>query len=81
VAVVINKSTEAKTINISVPGTSIRKWERYVTTGSKNLRKESDINASGTTFQVTLEPQSVTTFVGGDPVNRKYRLKEMLSQR
>ncbi|CDG37499.1 Glucuronoxylanase XynC [Acetivibrio thermocellus BC1] len=65
VAVVINKSTEAKTINISVPGTSIRKWERYVTTGSKNLRKESDINASGTTFQVTLEPQSVTTFVGG----------------
>jgi len=45
--VVINKSTEAKTINISVPGTSIRKWERYVTTGSKNLRKESDINASG----------------------------------
>nr|4UQA_A Chain A, CARBOHYDRATE BINDING FAMILY 6 [Acetivibrio thermocellus] len=63
VAVVINKSTEAKTINISVPGTSIRKWERYVTTGSKNLRKESDINASGTTFQVTLEPQSVTTFV------------------
>jgi len=33
--------------------------------GQKNLRKESDINASGTTFQVTLEPQSVTTFVGG----------------
>ncbi|ODM27792.1 carbohydrate-binding protein [Clostridium sp. Bc-iso-3] len=65
VAVVINKSTEAKTINISVPGTNIGKWERYVTTGTKNLKKESDINASGTSFQVTLEPQSVTTFVGG----------------
>ncbi len=63
VAVVINKSTESKTINISVPGGKIRKWERYVTTGSKNLRKESDINTSGDTFQITLEPQSVTTFV------------------
>ncbi|HOQ37539.1 MAG TPA: carbohydrate-binding protein [Acetivibrio sp.] len=65
VAVVINKSTEAKTINISVPGGNIRKWERYVTSSSKNLKKESDINASSDTFQVTLEPQSVTTFVGG----------------
>jgi glucuronoarabinoxylan endo-1,4-beta-xylanase len=64
VAVVINKSTESKTINISVPGTKVQKWERYVTTGSKNLKKESDINASGGTFQITLEPQSVTTFVG-----------------
>jgi glucuronoarabinoxylan endo-1,4-beta-xylanase len=75
VAVVINKSTESKTINISVPGTKVQKWERYVTTGSKNLKKESDINASGGTFQITLEPQSVTTFVGesdgsGTPVER-----------
>jgi hypothetical protein len=75
VAVVINKSTEAKTINISVPGAKAQKWERYVTSGSKNLKKESDINASGDTFQITLEPQSVTTFVGeadgsGTPVER-----------
>jgi len=80
VAVVINKSTEAKTIiypfreQVSESGKDM--YYRV-----KNLRKESDINASGTTFQVTLEPQSVTTFVAVDPVNRKYRLKEMLSQR
>ncbi|TYQ12696.1 UNVERIFIED_CONTAM: glucuronoarabinoxylan endo-1,4-beta-xylanase [Acetivibrio alkalicellulosi] len=61
VLVIVNKNTSSRTLDISVPGTSSQTWERYVTTGSKNLRKESNVTSSGGRLQITLEPQSVTT--------------------
>jgi len=67
VIVVLNRNTSSRTITINVPGTRVTSWEQYVTTGSKNLSKESNINA-GASFQVTLEPQSMVTFVGKAPV-------------
>lgn len=66
--VAVNKSVEAKTFTISIPGTTISTWERYVTTGSKSISKETNINGSSS-FQVTLEPKSVTTFVGSSSVS------------
>ena len=64
VIVAINRSTESKTITLSVPGTEEQTWQRYVTSGSKNLQQGSDVYASSGSFEITLEPQSVTTFVG-----------------
>lgn len=65
VMVLVNNNTSAKTLTINIPNTQIANWERYVTSGSKNVKKESDIAGNGTTIQVTLESQSVTTLVGG----------------
>ncbi len=71
VIVVVNKNTSSKTLNLSIPGTQVNTWERYTTSGSKNLAKGTNINAGGS-FQVTLDAASVTTFVGkaslGTPV-------------
>lgn len=64
VVVVINRNTSASNITISVPGTRVETWERHVTTGSKNLSKETNISAPSGSFQVTLEAESITTFVG-----------------
>lgn len=64
VIVAVNKNTSAQTITFSIPGTEISTWERYVTNGQKNVSKESDIAGSGSTFKVTLDGQSVSTFIG-----------------
>jgi len=63
VIVAVNKNTTAKTITISIPGTSITSWEKYVTTGSKSMSKETNVSA-GTSIQITLDAQSVTTLNG-----------------
>ncbi len=65
VIVMVNNNTSSKTITVSIPNTTIQTWECYVTSGQKNVKKESDIASSGTSFQVTLESQSVMTLVGG----------------
>lgn len=63
VIVAVNKTTSAKTITLSIPGAQITSWDQYTTSASKNIAKGSTINAS-TSFQVTLDAASVTTFVG-----------------
>ncbi|MBC7391604.1 MAG: T9SS type A sorting domain-containing protein [Opitutaceae bacterium] len=63
VIVAVNKTTSAKTLTLSVPGTKVTKWERYTTSASKNIAKGTDITA-GASFQVTLDAASVTTFNG-----------------
>lgn len=68
VVVAVNRSTESKTLTISVPNTKVTTWQRYVTSGSKNLAHEKDVNAPNGSFQITLDAQSTTTFVGkGSP--------------
>ena len=64
VVVAVNRGTSPKTITISVPGTKVTSWEKYVTSGSKNLAQETDINAPSGSFQITLDASSVTSFVG-----------------
>jgi O-glycosyl hydrolase len=61
--VVLNKNATAKTLTISVPGATVPRWERYVTTGTSNLAKGANIYTK-TSLQVTLDAQSMTTFVG-----------------
>jgi len=63
VIVVVNKNTGSKSITLEIPGTKVTSWERYTTSGSKSLAKGTNIEA-GSSFQVTLDAASVTTFVG-----------------
>ncbi|GAL84854.1 carbohydrate-binding family 6 protein [Sporocytophaga myxococcoides] len=67
VIVALNRSTSSKTITLSIPGTKVQTWERYVTSGSKNLLKEGNINDPDGSFQVSLDAQSMTSFVGKAP--------------
>jgi len=63
VIVVINKNTTTKTLTLSIPGTQVTSWENYTTSATKNIAKGTNIAASSS-FQVTLDAASVTTFVG-----------------
>lgn len=63
VIVVLNKNTSSQAITINISGSKVTTWERYVTTGSKNLSKEANVSGSSS-MQVTLDAQSMTTFVG-----------------
>lgn len=63
VIVVVNKNTSSKSITLSIPGTQIKTWEQYTTSGSKNIAKGNNISGN-TSFQVTLDGASITTFVG-----------------
>ena len=65
VIVAVNRSTEAKNMTFDVSSANdIATWERYVTSGTKNLQKETDIASEAGSFQITLDAQSTTTFVG-----------------
>lgn len=67
VLVMLNKNTSSKTITVSIPNSKVTTWEKYVTSSSKNLTQETNVNGT-TSFQVTLDAQSMTTFVGAAPV-------------
>ena len=64
VIVAVNRSTVSKTLTFSIPGTKVETWEKYVTSGTKHLAKESNVNSTSGSFLITLDPQSTTTFVG-----------------
>lgn len=63
VIVAVNKTTSSKSLTLSIPGTKVTTWTPYTTSASKNVAKGTSING-GASFQVTLEPASVTTFTG-----------------
>lgn len=63
VIVAINKSTSGKTITLSYPAGNIPSWEKYVTSATKDLAKEENVTSS-TSFEITLDPQSITTLTG-----------------
>jgi len=63
VIVVLNKNTSSQSLTINIAGSKVTTFERYVTTGSKNLSKESNVSGSAS-LSVTLDAQSMTTFVG-----------------
>ena len=67
VLVMLNKNTSSKTITVSIPNSKVTTWEKYVTSDTKSLSKGSNVNGT-TSFQVTLDAQSMTTFVGTAPV-------------
>lgn len=77
VIVAVNNSSSSKTITMNVPGTKVLNWDRFVTSGSKNLVKGTSL--SGASFQVTLDAQSITTFNGISPIVTALEEADMLS--
>jgi glucuronoarabinoxylan endo-1,4-beta-xylanase len=63
VIVAVNMSTEAKTINISVPGTKVKQWNVWITDQTRNMKQLDAINKSSS-FSVTLPAKSCVTYVG-----------------
>lgn len=63
VLVMINKNLVPKTLQITISGLENGIWEKYATSYSRNLERDEDINAAGDSFQLILEPSSVTTII------------------
>ncbi len=63
VIVAVNRNSSAKTLTFSIPNSEITEWEQYVTDGSRNVKKESNV-AGSTSFQLTLSSKSAVTLVG-----------------
>jgi glucuronoarabinoxylan endo-1,4-beta-xylanase len=64
--VVINAGTSAVSVSISIGGTaSPNQVTPWVTSASDDLVAHSALKLTGARFSTTVEPQSVTTFVGG----------------
>jgi glucuronoarabinoxylan endo-1,4-beta-xylanase len=63
VIVVVNKNTSTQSLTLDIPGTQVSSWEQYTTSATKNISQGNTINA-GSSFQVTLDAASITTFVG-----------------
>jgi glucuronoarabinoxylan endo-1,4-beta-xylanase len=63
VVVVVNRSSSAKTLNLSINGGTVLSLTKYTTSGSKSVNNDGTVSASGT-FSLSVDAQSVTTFVG-----------------
>lgn len=63
VIVAVNMSTVEKTINFSVPGTKVKKWNVWITDETRNMQQLDAVNQSSS-FTVTLPAQSCVTYVG-----------------
>ncbi|MDS0527342.1 glucuronoxylanase [Clostridium sp. SHJSY1] len=63
VIIAINKGTTTLNQSFNIQNGSTSKVTPYVTTGSQNLAKSTDINVANGSFTASLPAQSVTTFV------------------
>lgn len=63
VMVVVNMTSVSLTLPFTLQGGTTSSFTPYVTSGSQDCAKGSDVAVSDTTFTVTLEPSSVTTLV------------------
>lgn len=63
VIVAVNMSTEAKTVNFSIPGTKVKQWNVWITDQTRNMKKLDAIN-QGSSFSVSLPANSCVTYVG-----------------
>jgi len=64
VVVAVNRETSQKSITVSIPGTTATSFEKFTTSGSKNLADEGALALSGGSLVVSLDAQSVTTLHG-----------------
>ena len=63
VIVALNRNTSAASQTFTFTGASITSLRKYTTTNSKKLSDDGTIAVTGNSFTVSLESQSVTTFV------------------
>lgn len=66
VVVALNQSNQAQTINLDVFGSCVTGFERFTTSQTKNRRDDGAVTLANGRVQVTLDAQSLTTFVSQD---------------
>jgi glucuronoarabinoxylan endo-1,4-beta-xylanase len=63
VIVAVNKGTAAKSQTFSLSGATVASFHQYTTSNSKKLSDDGTVAVTNNSFTVSLDPQSVTTFV------------------
>lgn len=66
VVVALNQSNQAQTINLDVFGSCVTGFERFTTSQAKNRQDDGAVTLTNGRVQVTLDAQSLTTFVSQD---------------
>jgi O-glycosyl hydrolase len=66
VVVALNQATQARTINLDVFGSCVTDFERFTTSQTKNRQDDGAVALANGRVQVTLDAQSLTTFVSQD---------------
>jgi glucuronoarabinoxylan endo-1,4-beta-xylanase len=64
VIVVVNRNASSKSLSLSINGATVQTLTKYTTSGSKNVKNDGALNSSNGNFSLSLDAQSVTTFVG-----------------
>jgi glucuronoarabinoxylan endo-1,4-beta-xylanase len=64
VIVVVNTNSSAKSLDISIPGSTIASFTKYTTSASKGLANDGAVTASNGALSVSLDASSVTSLVG-----------------
>ncbi|MBN2735697.1 MAG: hypothetical protein JXR70_01870 [Spirochaetales bacterium] len=65
VVVAVNRNSSNQSVSLALNGADLQTLTRYTTSGSKSMKNDGAVNISGGLFNLTLDSQSVTTFVGG----------------
>lgn len=66
VVVALNQSNQPQTINLDVFGSCVTDFQRFTTSETKNRQDDGAVTLSNGRVQVTLDGQSLTTFVSQD---------------
>jgi len=61
VIVVVNTNSGTSSINVSIPGAAVSSFDRFTTSGSKNLSNDGKVTVSNGMLALSLDGQSVTT--------------------
>jgi glucuronoarabinoxylan endo-1,4-beta-xylanase len=65
VVVVVNRNSSSQSVSLSISGGTVGSLTKYTTSGSKSLSNDGTIIGSNGSFSLSLDAQSVTTFVSG----------------
>ncbi len=64
VVVAVNRGASSKNLSLTVNGETVQTFTKYTTSGSKNVQNDGTVINSNGSFPLSLDAQSVTTFVG-----------------
>jgi glucuronoarabinoxylan endo-1,4-beta-xylanase len=64
VVVIVNTNASASSLTVSIDGSGIASYDKFTTSGSKNVANDGKVGASNGSLTVSLDAQSVTTLHG-----------------
>jgi glucuronoarabinoxylan endo-1,4-beta-xylanase len=69
VVVIVNTNSTAKSLTVSINGSSISSYDRFTTSSSKSLANDGKVSLSNGSLSLSLDAQSVTTLHGTGAVD------------